>query len=419
LLLQKHFPWLVAFLLPFTISPAGGISVRRSHLALSLLLLVLVARPLVAGTYYVGTCKSGAFPTISAAVSAVPAGSTVDVCPAVYQEQVVISKPLKLVGISTDDVSLAVITMPYAGLATTSSLAFGSIAAQVQVTAGPVDISGITVDGYVTSGVCPNVAFAGIFYSSGSSGTLNEVQTLLQNCNTSGIGVVAENGAGPSQSVTIENSCLQTSSDAGVLAYTDQTPPTLTATIKGNYVASTYVGIFVQNTDGSVSGNNVNATGGGFGIDTWSASSPIKGNTISGASYYGIAVDAGSDISGNTVNMPLSSLSNSPIGIDVNAPGSSITSNLIFAAPGPPSYGPQEIGIDLNTGDATVMNNTIMGTDVASFYNDLYAGIALNCNAATVSGNFINGAYTGLLQVPAGFTGVNKFYNTEYALGGC
>lgn len=363
---------------------------RQSHLVLSILLLVFSAQHLFASTYYVGTCKSGAFPTISAAVSAAPAGSTVDVCPGAYQEQVVIAKPLNLEGISIGGSSIVGIYMPSAGLAATSSLLYGYVAAQVQVMASPVNISGITVDGNTGGvGVCPNTVFAGIFYSSGSSGTLNEVQTLLQNCNSSGIGILAENGAGPSQLVTIENSCIQTSTDAGVVAYSDQA--TLNASIKGNYVAGTNTGIYVDNVEGSVSGNHVDATSGTYGIVTIAPSSAIKGNTVTAGSY----------------------------GIVVNA-ASTITDNLILIAVGQPTGGePSEIGINLNAGGATVTNNTIVGTDVASYYNNLAIGIELNCNAASVSGNIINGAEAGLDRVPAGFTGVNKIYNTEWNLNGC
>jgi hypothetical protein len=38
---------------------------RRFHFALLALLLSLAAQPLVAATYYVGSCKAGAFSTIS------------------------------------------------------------------------------------------------------------------------------------------------------------------------------------------------------------------------------------------------------------------------------------------------------------------------------------------------------------------
>lgn len=310
--------------------------------------------------------------------------------------------------------------MPSAGLTTTSSLLFGSIAAQMLVTAGPVNVTGITVDGDASSN-CPSVDYVGIFYSSGSSGTINGVQTLLQNCNNGGIGILAENGAGPSKTVTIENSCIQSNTYFGIAADSGQTP-TLTASIKDNYVASSFDGIFVFNTDGSVSGNNVNTAAGNAGIVAFSASSAIQGNTITGTggTYYGIQVEAGTVISDNTVNIALSTTSIATVGIYVDAPGSSVTSNHIMAAVGPPTYQASgETGIYLTTADATVQKNIIVGTDFGSWYSDLAFGIQLNCNAATVSGNTINGAKGGMVQVPAGFTGVNKIYGAEYTTGGC
>jgi pectin methylesterase-like acyl-CoA thioesterase len=127
---------------------------RRLHFALLSFVLAVAVQPLVAVTYYVGTCKIGAFGSISAAVAGVPAGSTIDVCPGTYAEQVVISKALTLQGIFSNNSSQAVIAVPSGGLATTSSLVLGTAAAQVEVTAGRVTITNITVDGTASSN-CP------------------------------------------------------------------------------------------------------------------------------------------------------------------------------------------------------------------------------------------------------------------------
>ncbi len=50
-----------------------------------------------ASTVVVGTCKSGLtqFSTIQEAVNGVPAGSTVDICPGTYSEQVKITEKLR------------------------------------------------------------------------------------------------------------------------------------------------------------------------------------------------------------------------------------------------------------------------------------------------------------------------------------
>src|ERR1035438_4835680 len=235
---------------------------RRFHFALLSMVLAVAAHPLVAATYYVGFCKSGALGSIGAAVATVPAGSTIDVCPGTYFEQVVISKALTLQGIFFNNSSQAVIAVPSGGLATTSSIILGTLAAQVEVTAGPVTMTNITVDGTASSN-CPSTAvYVGIFYASGSSGTVNEVETRNQNCNgIYGFGILAENGAGATQLITIENSNINSNSYAGITAGSDQTPSTLTASIKSNYVAGGVVGIYTAfNVGGSVSGNVVAAS---------------------------------------------------------------------------------------------------------------------------------------------------------------
>src|SRR5438045_9468634 len=95
--------------------------------------------------------------TTSAAVAAGPAGSIINVCPGTYAQQVVISKALTLQGIFSGDSSQAVITVPNSGLTTTPSIdpIFGTVAAQIQVTAGPVNITNITVDGTAGTANCP------------------------------------------------------------------------------------------------------------------------------------------------------------------------------------------------------------------------------------------------------------------------
>jgi hypothetical protein len=350
----------------------------RLNLTLFALLVVLSARALVASTFYVGTCKIGAFGTIQAAVSSasVPAGSTIDVCPGNYPEQVVISKALTLKGIFGNNSTQAVIAMPTAGLTTTSSLSTGgTVAAQVEVTTARVNITNITVDGTATSTNCPSAVYIGIFYSSGSSGTVNNVETRNQNCSgsSSGIAIVAENGAGTAQSVTIENSDVNSYSDVGIWACSNQTPSTLTASIKGDFISGGNFGIVtacnggnpgVTNAAGSVSGNNISAIV-VVGVYADSASSVVSGNTITGGEA----------------------------GIEVFAPGS-ITSNHIS--------GSSVAGIELAVAGATVKTNTITQAPV---------GIEFNCFTGTVSGNIINGTATGIDMVPAAFTEVNTFYN--------
>ncbi len=110
---------------------------------------ILLAAALLSGTfpafatsYAVGHCKPSltSYSTISAAVSAVPSGSIVEVCPGTYAEQVTITKPLTLQGVISGNSSQPVITVPPSGLTVvTDSFGF-SIAAMVSATAGPVKL---------------------------------------------------------------------------------------------------------------------------------------------------------------------------------------------------------------------------------------------------------------------------------------
>src|SRR5271167_4447111 len=360
---------------------------RRLHFALLSLVLAVAAHPLVAATYYVGFCKSGAFGSIGAAVATVPAGSTIDVCPGTYFEQVVISKALTLHGIFFNNSSQVVIAVPSGGLATTSSIILGTLAAQVEVTAGPVTITNIAVDGTASTN-CPTstVVYAGIFYASGSSGTVNEVETRNQNCNNIyGFGILAENGAGATQLITIESSNINSYSYAGITAGSDQTPSTLTASIKKNFVAGGVVGISTAiNVGGSVSGNVVAASASGTGVVASSPSSLVSENTVNGGSE-GIEVGGAATVSGNTIN-------GATYGVFVNAAGT-VTSNNISNS----GY-----GIYLERNGATIKTNIITQAPV---------GIEIGCYTATASGNTINGATTGIDGVLAGFAGVNKFYD--------
>src|SRR5437660_1894536 len=199
--------------------------------------LLLAASPMLAANYAVGTCKPSlpSFTTISAAVSTVPPGSTVLVCPGTYPEQVTIAQPLTLKGISSGNAGQAVITVPGSGLAAVTT-GFGySIAAMVDVTAASVNISNITVDG--TGNNVISQWLAGFLYNDGSSGTVNEI--TARNLNTSGgtgTGVWAENSTETSESVTITNSSFHDIDNSAVFTQGG----TLLATAKGNTMQAGY-----------------------------------------------------------------------------------------------------------------------------------------------------------------------------------
>src|ERR1700688_3131349 len=105
-----------------------------------------------ASTVVVGSCKPSltSYATIQAAVTAAPAGSTIDVCPGTYPEQVTISsKSLTLIGIVAGTSDAAVLIPPSGGLVMNATdIGGGAVAAQIFVeNSTGVTISHLTVGG--------------------------------------------------------------------------------------------------------------------------------------------------------------------------------------------------------------------------------------------------------------------------------
>jgi hypothetical protein len=332
-----------------------------SYLRLLFLLtvgLLLGVSPTLAANYAVGTCKPSlpSYATISAAVSTVPTGSTVLVCPGTYPEQVTIAQPLIIKGITSGNAGQAVITVPGSALAVVTDGFGAAIAAMVNVTSGPVNISDITVDGTGTTVGGGPTWLVGILYNDGSSGTVNEV--TVRNLSNSGYtaGAWAENSNATSESVTIENSSFHDIDNSAVLTEGS----TLFATVKGNTMETSNE------------------------VVLWFSAGSLTANVINGG-FEGIVVGTPITVSGNTVR-------NTNIGIEAFN-GVTVTSNKISNAGD---------GIYDDGGGNTYKSNTITKVDV---------GIEFNCNSATVTSNTINDATTGFEGVPSSFSGANSFNN--------
>jgi parallel beta-helix repeat protein len=227
-------------------------------LASGLLSQSLLATPTVA----VGpsTCKPSLvhFSTIQAAVNASPFGTTIDVCPGTYSEQVVITQPLTLQGVTDGIGNAAVITVPGGGLVQNgTSVSFGPVTVQLLVenTVGVI-IKNLTVDG--KGGNCP-------------AGSNRNV----------GIGVFNDGSANDGTSaVKIENVVVRNDlvcSGDGILADTSY------ATITGSEI------------------HDINQTA----IDAFNAKYSITNNSIQRAGAYGIVIfnnASGTVVSGNNVS---------------------------------------------------------------------------------------------------------------------
>ena len=210
----------------------GGTQKRALARALPLALPVLLfaacslAQRAHAAPLIVGTCMSGTeFTTISAAVAAAPAGSTIHVCPGTYPEQVTISTSnLTLVGVESGTSDAAVVVPPSGGVVANATDIFGnSVAAQIFVqNATGVTIARLTVDGSANglSGCATNLD--GIYFQN-SSGTVTDSAIRNQilapadlGCQV-GLAIIVESNTG-APAVTVSSNSIHNYQKNGITA---------------------------------------------------------------------------------------------------------------------------------------------------------------------------------------------------------
>jgi parallel beta-helix repeat protein len=314
---------------------------------------------------------------IQTAINSVPAGATILVCPGVYPEQIVITSPLTLRGVTFNNSDAAVIVPPAGGLATNAVDKFGTpLASQLWVNnaSGPVNISEIVVDGTGNGVTVCTPVIQGIFYEN-TGGTVNHVALRNQSGNGCGQAFLAEGGSA-SPTVTIENSSIH-NTDSGIFS---QNQVTLIA--KGNDV----------DVSGSVNGVAITLNDG--------STNTVSGNVVV-TSYLGISPvrTATGTISANTITGGV-------YGIITSSDGTSITANNVL------NSGVAGIYLaNLTTSTAVVKTNKILNSNV---------GIEFNCFAdPNVTGNTITEAQTGIDLVPVGLVVPNMFFAVQAHRAGC
>ena len=252
-------------------------------------LLGLRAQPLLAASVAVGpdTCQPSLvhFATIQAAVSAVPFGATVLVCPGTYPEQVVITQPLTLKGV-TDGVSgAAVIAVPAGGLVlnANSPTDFGPLTGQlvIQNTVG-VNVSDIIVDGTGSGCVAGANRESGIVVT--DVGTPNDgvIAAKIQN-----VVVRNEHGCNVGEGIVVDTSYATIS--ANQLHDIDRT------------------GVVVSGGKASVANNTMQAVGLN-GVALLAANqATVSGNNISGVNQAGLLIQGNTTAAIFTKNIIVSS----------------------------------------------------------------------------------------------------------------
>jgi parallel beta-helix repeat protein len=252
----------------------------------------LLGQSLAVNTVAVGpsTCKSTLkhYSTIQSAVSSVPWGTIVMVCPGSYPEQVIINQPLTLEGVTDGTGNAAVITVPGAGLLQNgTSASFGPVTVQllVQNTVGVI-IKNLVVDG--NGGNCPGgsnrntgigVFDVGSANDSTTAATIEDV--VVRNDTTClGDGILADTSY-----ITITNSEIHDVNQTAIDAYSAK------YSITNNSIqrAHAYGIVLLNNADGSVvSGNTVSDGTTGILSSNSNSSATITKNTSLNNYYVGV-----------------------------------------------------------------------------------------------------------------------------------
>jgi hypothetical protein len=361
--------------------------------------LILASVPFFAQTTFaVGKCqpKKISFPTIQQALNATGPGSTIDVCPGLYPEQILVYQAVTIKGIASGGQDAAVITVPNGGLQqNATSLATGNpIAAQVLVqAASSVIITNITVDG-VNNGFnngCADPDPIGIYYQN-SSGTishntvLNEVLLPANNGCQAGLGIFVQSGNGGSSTVTINNNNVANYQKNGI-----------TGNESGTFVTITGNDVIGQGPTNGAAENSIQI---GFGA-TGSITSNTVGSDVWAPDVFGDTGDAAAGIlvyASPNVAIKSNNVSNTQFGIAIvsdttlgAADGATLTSNTVSATH---LYD----GIDLCSNTNVVTANTINGSDEAAIHVDDTCTGASTGNMVTK--NQINSACAGILSGP-------------------
>lgn len=340
------------------------------------------------------------YDSLTDAVQGVPAGSTIQVCPGSYAEQVVIDKSLTLKGIASGNGAYPVIVAPVGGL-TTNAMGLSispffpnsAMAAQVVVQNGAnVTVNGIALDATASTPIC-NAIVVGVLVQE-SSATLTDVAVKNQlqigpfPCPAAarGVGILTQNDTTTAQATKVQSSTFTNNGQA-----IESDGAANTATITNNSFAG-------------------NPASNGNAISIVSGNSTIQGNTIADFNYppAGTDVNSGSFAifvdcvsSGTVANNHISS---SQAGVYLSpgcGTGVSITGNDIS-------------GASLIAIEVSGTNGLVQGNDIRSSLTAIrFAGAAAS---NTVQNNTINDACAAFSSNPTAGTNAllnNKVFNAS------
>lgn len=367
-------------------------------------------------------CPNAQFSTINDAVSAAVSGDVIEICPALYSEQVLITKPLTLRGIPVQGIS-RVLLQPNP-MVTVGGLPFQAVIAIVNT--GNVTIQNLTIDASYNTVTGCDTGLSGIhFYnasglvdsSSVGGAQLNDAAS----CPTvvsyplvvgGGIGIQIDTDGlqtGPFK-VVVTRSSIHDYGANGVLAFGSG----VTATLMSNSLSGIgpAIGIkqfavfLVNGAIGNVVGNTINEGACGA-LNVADCTSVRSEGVVLRAAGDGTVVDS-------------NSITNTQSGIFVNGANSArITNNVIQNIDALDAIDIQGTASGYFT-NSLISGNMIYNVGPLSTASENETGCGINeYTGSGVSGNMIRGnmvdnAYCGVAAVAADTLESGQYFNTLY-----
>jgi nitrous oxidase accessory protein NosD len=394
-----------------------------SYAGLTLLFLAVACLPSSAATRVVGkpntACPHAQYTTITAAVNAADPGDVIEICPALYPEQLVITKPLVLRGIATHvDITQfvpccnlvdRVLLQP--ALTDLQALPFESVITVMNT--HDVTIDNLAIDASQNTVASCDIALSAVHFFNASGRLKNSAVfgaqlSNPQNCATffgNGFGVVVDSTDPGPFHVTIRDNSIHDYQRDGI------------------EVSNAGVGVEVE-------GNNISGLGPASGVNQFGifllngAVGEVEGNviteglcgTLSGADCVNLrsegvvlrSVGDGVVVDHNVINHVQS-------GIFLNAVNRArITNNLvgnIDLLDGIDMQGTSNSLVDGNT----VFNATPLQNESEGVFEAFGPGSAGGVEANNViSNNTVNDAYSGVVFVSTSHLSGNRYFNVLY-----
>jgi hypothetical protein len=279
-----------------------------------------------AKTVQVGTCKTNLpyYGSIMSAVTAVPAGATVDICPGTYNEQITITQPISLVGLTSGTNASVLLTVPHAGLSQNGTGPVSSFPIFAQILAqdvGPVNISGLTIDG--SSSSCPSGASAGVVFLSAANPASGKVINSVIRNTASACGapqaaaIYGENGSGFASTITVSGNSIHSINGQGIVL-----GPNQSGSVTANTINQAAGGLALQNSGPNVkaTNNNISSTQNAISLNAVTGAI-VQSNTVTNTSNRAISLNNNSG--GGSNNVTKNTISEGACGISINNAASS------------------------------------------------------------------------------------------------